>query len=136
MTYNKANRVKFKNLLDLGKFSFEGRSEYKSILLIVTVGNGKDILSSHIPKQWLPHVNEEMKEGFIEENNQEIVGCKRKATVRGPGSKNFKSTKTAAVLSKALSDKILKIIDAEVAYYQVNKRNKIVECLIQRIRKQ
>ena len=49
MIYNKANRVKFKNLLDLGKFSFEGRSEYKSILLVITVGNGKDIISSHIP---------------------------------------------------------------------------------------
>ena len=87
-------------------------------------------------KQWLPHVNEEMKEDLIEENNQEIVGSKRNATVRGPGSKNFKSTKTSAVLSKALSDKILKLIDAEVGDYQVNKRNEIVECLIQRIRKQ
>ena len=100
MTYNKANRVKFKNLLDLGKFSFEGRSEYKSILLVVTVGNGKDVLSSHIPKQWLQQVDEKMKKEMIEEFNQETVGSKRKAAVRGPGSKNFKSTKSATVLSK------------------------------------
>ena len=136
MAYNKANRVKFKNLLDLGRFSFEGRSEYNSILLVVTVGNGEDVLSSHIPKEWLHKMDEEVKEEMIGENNQEIVGSKRKAKVRGPGSKDFKSAKTAAVLSKPLLDKILKIISAEVGEYQVNNRNEIIEHLIQSIRKQ
>ena len=136
MAYNKANRVKFKNLLDLGKFSFEGRSEYNSIQLVVTVGDGKDVLSSHIPKEWLQQVDDEVKEEVLEENNQEIVGSKRKATVRGPGSKDFKSVKTAAVLSKPLLDKVLKIINAEVGEYQVNKRNEVIECLIKSIRKQ
>ena len=51
MMYNKANRVKFKNLFDLDKFSFKERSEYKSILIVITVGNGKDIISSHIPSE-------------------------------------------------------------------------------------
>lgn len=136
MAYNKANRVKFKNLLDLGRFSFEGRSEYNSILLVVTVGNGEDVLSSHIPKEWLQKVDEEVKEEMIGKNNQEIVGSKRKAKVRGPGSKDFKSAKTAAVLSKPLLDKILKIIGAEVGEYQVNNRNEIIEHLIQSIWKQ
>ena len=136
MAYNKANRVKFKYLLDPSQFSFEGRSEYNSILLVVTVGNGKDVLSSHIPEEWLQKVDEEVKEKMIEENNQEIVGSKRKVKVRGPGSKDFKSVKTAAVLSKPLLDKVLKIISAEVGEYQVNKRNETTECLIQSIRKQ
>ena len=85
------------------------------------MGNGKDVLSSHIPKQWLQQVDEEikekMKEEMIEELNHETVGSKRKAAVRAPGSKNFKSTKSAAVLSKTLSDKILQIINAEIGEY-------------------
>ena len=90
MIYNKANRVKFKNLLDLGKFSSAGRNVYKSILIVITVGNGKDIISSHIPSEWMQHVDEE-KEKLIEQIDDEVVGSKRKATVRGPGSKGFKS---------------------------------------------
>ena len=52
MVHNKADRVKYKNLLALGNFSFEGRSDYSTRLIVVTVGNGSDIISSHIPKEW------------------------------------------------------------------------------------
>ena len=133
MTYNKANRVKFKSLLDLGKFSFEGRSEYKSILLVITVGNGKDIISSHIPSQWMQHVDEEVKKA-IEDIDEEVVGSKE--AVRGPGCKDFKSSKTAAVLSRSLADAVLKVINDSLGEYQINKRKEIIECLIQSIRKQ
>ena len=51
----------------------------------------------------MQHVDEE-KEKLIEEIDDVVVGSKRKATVRGPGRKVFKSSKTAGALSRSLAD--------------------------------
>ena len=50
MSYSKSNRLEFKNLLSMGNFKFEGRNDYKTRLLVLTVGYGGDVISSHVPK--------------------------------------------------------------------------------------
>jgi hypothetical protein len=58
MSYSRTHRIKFLSLLAMGNLSFEGRSNYKARLLVVTVGNGSNIISSHIPQQWLTIIDE------------------------------------------------------------------------------
>ena len=43
MTYNKSNRVKFKSIMESGCFYFEGRNDYSIKLIVISVGNGRDI---------------------------------------------------------------------------------------------
>ena len=52
MSYSKSNRLEFKSLISMGNFYFEGRIDYKTRLLVLTVGNGGDVISSHVPKQF------------------------------------------------------------------------------------
>lgn len=49
MSYSKSNRLEFKSLISMGNFYFEGRKDYKTRLLVLTVGNGGDVISSHVP---------------------------------------------------------------------------------------
>ena len=136
MVHNKADRVKYKNLLALGNFSFEGRSDYSTRLIVVTVGNGSDIISSHIPKEWTQQfVSRDCLEDSLEEE-KEIVGKKRKASIRGPGNKDFRSARSAAVLSRSLTESAIETINDTIGQYSQTKNNEIIECFIQNIMKQ
>ena len=53
MIYARSNRLEYKNLLAMGDFYFEGRSNYFKIMIVVTIGNGIDVNNSHIPAKWL-----------------------------------------------------------------------------------
>ena len=111
--------------MDIGCFYFEGRNDYETKLIVISVGNGSDIVSSHVPNAYLESLM-----------TAEEISKKRKLSVRGPGNKEFKSVKTAAVLSKSLTEIIIKSIDSTLTEYSTDKRNQIIECAIQSIRKQ
>ena len=128
MSYSKSNRLEFKSLISMGNFYFEGRNDYKTRLLVLTVGNGGDVISSHVPKQFT-----ERKEECNEEEDN--VGSKRKISVRGPGNKEFKSMKSASVISKALTENIIHFIDSMIDEYSALKKNQIIECLVLTIKK-
>ena len=125
MTYNKANRVKFKTMMETGCFYFEGRNDYSTKLIVISVGNGSDIKSSHVPEQYLQNISANT-----------TVNNKRKYGVRGPGSKDFKTPITASVLSKPLTEIIIRTIEQTLTEYSIIKRNQIIEFAIQNVRKQ
>ena len=125
MHYNNTHRKDFKNIMDIGCFYFEGRNDYETKLIVISVGNDSDIVSSHVPNAYLESLM-----------TAEEISKKRKLSVRGPDNKEFKSVKTAAVLSKSLTEIIIKSIDSTLTEYSTDKRNQIIECAIQSIRKQ
>ena len=113
MTYNKANRVKFKTMMESGCFYFEGKNDYCTKLIVISVGNGGDIKSSHVPEQYLQSISAIMR-----------VNNKRKFTVRGPGSKDFKTLITASVLSKPLTEIIIRTIEQTLTEYSIKNVTK------------
>ena len=49
MNHSKRDRIVFKNLLASGNFHFEGKNTYSTKMIVITVGNDRDINDSHIP---------------------------------------------------------------------------------------
>ena len=70
------------------------------------------------------------------EEEKEVVGVKRKASIRGPGNKDFRSARSAAVLSRSLTESAIETINNTIGQYSQTKKNEIIECFIQNIRKQ
>ena len=101
--YARNNRLEYKNLLAMGDFCFEGRSNYYKTMIIVTVGNGTDIKSSHVPEKWLP---EEVTSAISPEITlSEISASQKRKVYRGPGVKEFKPARIVTVTSKVLTKK-------------------------------
>ena len=125
MHYYNTHRKEFRNIMDTGCFYFEGMNDYETKLIVISVGNGSDIISSHIPIVYLPKLVTE-----------EEITKKGKLSTRGPGNAEFKSVKTAAVLSKAPTEIAIQTINTTLTEYSTKKRNQIVEFTIESIKKQ
>ena len=125
--YARNNRLEYKNLLALGDFYFEERSNYFKMMIVVTVGNGVDINNSHVPAKWLPEVLPEI-------TPENLVGQKRKV-YRGPGTKEFKSARVVTVTSKLLTEKIEKVINDTLIGYSISKQQTLINASIQNIQK-
>ena len=125
--YARNNRLEYKNLLALGDFYFEERSNYFKMMIVVTVGNGVDINNSHVPAKWLPEVLPEI-------TPENLVGQKRKV-YRGPGTKEFKSASVVTVSSKLLTENIEKVINDTLIGYSISKQQTLINASIQNIQK-
>ena len=141
MSYKKAKKAKYENLLISGNFYFEGRNNYNTKMIVLTVGNGSIILSSQIPQEWLRDdsvvVDREVEDhSAIVEVDLAIGGKRKIAPSRDPGNKDFKSAKPANALSKLLSDTMIEIMNNKLNDYSVIKKKKVVEGIILNIKKQ
>ena len=125
--YSRTCKLKFRSLLATGNFGFEGRSNYKTRLLVVTVGNGNNIISSHIPQQWLAIIDEPR------ENIDDDIEQKAK---RGPGVKDFQNERSAKAASKEVTETVIGDINSALLNYSVQKKNQMIECIIGSVRKQ
>ena len=119
MNHSKRDRIVFKNLLASGNFHFEGKNTYSTKMIVITVGNDRDINDSHIPMNLLPEVPI-----LIDTESK-----KRKIS-RGPGIKNYKSARTAVVNSKKLTEDLVRHIDQSLLEYNEIKKKTIATASI------
>ena len=78
MKYSRKYSQKFKVIMDVGNFGFEGTNYSTNKQIVLNIGDGNKVAKSHIPPEFLP-----------EEVMIELVGQKRKAYCRGPGRQNY-----------------------------------------------
>ena len=119
MNHSKRNRIVFKNLLASGNFHFEGKNTYFTKMIVITVGNNRDIHDSHIPLSLLPEAPIAID-----------VECKKRKVSRGPGVKNYKSARTAVVNSKKLTEDLVRVIDESLLEYNEIKKKTIATASI------
>jgi hypothetical protein len=74
MKYGGKYSQKFKAIMNLGNFGFEGTNYNTNKQIVINIGDGNKVVKSHIPPEFLP-----------EEIVIEVVGQKRKMNSRGPG---------------------------------------------------
>lgn len=131
MNYSKLRKVKYENLLRSANFYFEGRNNYDTKMIVLTVGNDSTIFSSQIPAEWL------IDDSVVVEEEDVAIGAKRKiGSSRGPGNKDFKSAKPANAISKMLSDTIIEVMNNKLNDYSVIKKKTIIDGIILNIKKQ
>ena len=103
MKYSKSNKSQFQSLISSGDFYFEGRTDFRTKLLVFTTSNGTDRKGSHIPLEWLP--SPAAKDEPAVQKRQLQRG------ERGPGKKDYTSNKNANQTTKIVSENIFGIID-------------------------
>lgn len=111
MKYSRKYSQKFKVLMDVGNFGFEGTNYDTNKQIVLNIGDGNQVVKSHIPLEFLP------KNVVIE-----AVGQKQKANSRGPGRESFKSARACLASSQQLSNRLIEIIEIKyencsVIYY-------------------
>ena len=90
----------------MGNFFFDGPSVYEKRRVVIVIPDGKLTVGSFIPPSFM---------GEIEETKEEVQesGVKRKKSPgeRGPGKGDFKSKRTAYILSKQIHEDIVRMIN-------------------------
>lgn len=105
-------------------------------MIVITVGNGSDIISSHIPKECIQQVDDvddlrggsdaEIVDDSEEQTEIEVVGTKRKSAIRGPGNKDFRSAKPLLYCRGYSQKMLLKSLAARSNSAQQGKETKLL----------
>ena len=110
----KCDRIVYMNLFALGDFNFVVKSCYCTQLIVIAVGNGRNIQDSHIPLGLLSDL-------LIVIAAEDI---KKKSRI-GSGIINYKSARTAVVNKKNFTHDLVLIFDISlVEHNETNKQTK------------
>jgi hypothetical protein len=113
MKYSRKFPQKYRVILEMGNFYFEGTAYGTNKKIVLSVGDGNTISESHIPLSFLPEVIAE-------------IGGKRKASQRGPGKDSYKSARACVLTSQQLSQPIIDLIESKFQSYGINKKNELI----------
>ena len=115
MIFRGNNRALFDSMLTMGNFSFDGPSVYEKRRTVIVIPDGKSTVGSFIPSSFTGEIQEEVQE----------FGAKRKKSPgeRGPGNADFKSKRTAHVVSKQIHEDMIRKIN-ENLNSNTNENNK------------
>ena len=130
MVYCKRNRSGFQSLMIAGNFLLEGRADYQTKLLVFTTSNGSNRIASHVPEYWLRPPSP------LKDVDVEDVGVKRKLKrgERGPGKKDYASSRAINQSVKQIFDKLHKFLGEETVDYSKSKRAQIIEGVINKLK--
>ena len=130
MEYCKKNRSGFQSLIIAGNFFLEGRADYETKLLVFTTSNGSNRIASHVPANWL-RPSSPLKDVDVED-----VGAKRKLKrgERGPGKKDYASSRAINQSVKRIFDKLHKFLREETVDFSKSKKAQIVEGVINKLK--
>ena len=125
MEYSKKYRSNFQSLMSAGNFFFEGRADYKTKLLVFTISNGTGRKASHVPEEWIRPVVE-----------VEDVGQKRKLKrgERGPGKKDYGSSKTVNQSVRQIFEKLNTFLGEGMVDFSQSKKHQIINGVINKIK--
>ena len=125
MKYSRKYSQKFKVVMDVGNFGFEGTNYETNKQIVLNIGDGNKVTKSHIPPGFLP-----------EDVVIEVVGQKRKAQSRGPGRGSFKSARACLASAQQLADPIIDIIEKQYQNCSVNKKSELIISALKTVMKQ
>ena len=123
MKFNRKNPQKFRAIMEMGHFEFEGTNYDTNKQIVLYVGDSKLKGQSSIPPS------------FLSSKPSVGVGQKRKLIPRGPGRGDFKSPKSSLLSSQQISKPMIEMIESVYANYSVNKKNEIVVAIISTLMK-
>ena len=104
MEHSRKNRSNFQSLMSAGNFFFEGRADYRTKLIVFTISNGISRSASHVPEDWL------QLPSTLKDVDKEEVGERRKLKrgERGPGKKDYASSKAISQAIKQIFEKLVR----------------------------
>ena len=131
MVFKGNNRALFDSMLTMGNFSFDGPSVYEKRRVVIVIPDGKLTVGSFIPPSFM---------GEIEEIKDEVQesGVKRKKSPgeRGPGKGDFKSKRTAHILSKQIHEDIVRMINENLkSNSNENNKKEIIRAALNEVKK-
>ena len=129
MGYKKSKPSLFQSMMTTGNFTLEGSSSYSSRKVVICVPSLESTLNSFIPLSFM-----EVKKS---EEPESILGIKRKPGERGPGRKDFTFDRTPSAVSRALTAKLIAVIEESLELYNnQNNKRKIIEASLKTIAKE
>ena len=100
MVFRGNNRALFDNMLTMGNFSFDGPSVYEKRRVVIVIPDGKLTVGSFIPPSFMGEA--EVVQEIQDEVQESGVKRKKSPGERGPGKGDFKSKRTAHIMSKQI----------------------------------
>ena len=116
----KCSRIVYMNLFALDDFNFVVKSCYCTHLIVIAVGNGRNIQDSHIPLGLL-------SDALIVIAAEDV----KKKSRRGSGIINYQSARTAVVNKKNFTHDLVRVFDLSlVEHNETNKQSieKTIHC--------
>ena len=113
MKFNRKNPQKFRAIMEMGHFDFEGTNYDTNKQIVLYVGDSKLKGQSSIPPS------------FLSSKPSVEVGKKRKLIPRGPGRHDLKSPKSSLLSSQQISKPMIEMIESVYTNYSVNKKTKL-----------
>ena len=128
MAYKKANSMQFDNMMNGGNFTLEGNSSYALRKVVICIPDAQSTRCSFIPVAFMEFAKAVEMEPTI--------GVKRNPGERGPGKKDFATSRTASAISHSLTANIVKLIDESLQGTEnLNNKRLIIEASIKSIEK-
>ena len=130
MEYSRKNRSNFQSLMSAGNFFFEGRADYRTKLLVFTISNGTSRKASYVPEDWLRPPSP------LKDIDTEEVGEKRKLKrgERGPGKKDYASSKAISQAVKQIFEKLHTVLCEVTVDFGQSKKIQIIEGVINKLK--
>ena len=138
MDFKGRNRALFNTTLTMSNISFEGPSVYEKRRVIIVIPDGKLITGSAIPPCFFGETEETKTEAIQTEEILTESSAKRKKSPgeRGPGKSDFKSRRTASILSKQINERIVEIINENLkCNSNQNNRKQLIKATLEYVRK-
>ena len=124
MAYKKSNSIQFENMMNEGNIIFEGKSTYALRKVVIYIPDAQSTRCSFIPLAFME---------FAKALEMEpTIGLKRKPGERGPGKKDFATSRTASAISHSLTANIIRLIDESLQGNEnLNNKRLIIEASIE-----